>query len=344
MSTTIEALRGMLYQSQFRALIAEVENTDLRVRPEVMELKASALFELHRIDDVRAVAAQLKVLASQSEVALGEFLFLQGKIHYFEDRFELAEESFRLALGHQGRPRVRAGLGLGNVYFSAGKRDQAASIVDELRTMDCSEQLDLQISIAMLQGNISLVLDKAADQARAQFSSAFGMATPRGWTYFMHRALHGLARVARSESKPEEMRAYLSILRTIVDEKESLFMTHLINEWFMEDSFAIESAVDFDDLRMTIRVRDEWKSLNERPLVYRLLRFLHGCSEFVNKETIAKSLWADEHYHPETHDPRIYDLARRARSIVEAFDAQPIVLLSGRSGYRLATTKNGETK
>ena len=340
----IDKLRELLYRCLFLNLVDEARkmrdaDLDDATLASTLELSASALFELHRIDEVKDVAAELGALAKKSSVARGELLYLKGKIAYFEDDYDVAQAAFREASLHQDQNalRMRARLGLGNVCYSRGDRPGAVAILGELGTLEGHARSDLQISRAMLAGNIALTLDQAPDAARPHFRAAFGAAAPHGWTYFMQRALDGLARAARADQRPEEMQAYVEILRATIDEREALFMAHLFNKEFAEDASAIDSAMDFDEMRMAVRVRDQWRSLHERPLVYRFLRFLHGRPEFATKEAVAQSLWPDENYRPDTHDPRVYDIARRARSIVEAFESQPIVLLSGRSGYRLAT-------
>ncbi len=77
--------------------------------------------------------------------------------------------------------------------------------------------------------------------------------------------------------------------------------------------------------------------LHDKPLIYNFLEFLHRKPGFVSKSDIACHLWPDQKYKARTHDPRIFDLARRIRALIEPYENQPVCLLSGRFGYKLAS-------
>ena len=59
------------------------------------------------------MASELGALAVDSERALAELLYLQGKVAYFGRRYDVAEASFRQALASSERSarRIRACLG-----------------------------------------------------------------------------------------------------------------------------------------------------------------------------------------------------------------------------------------
>jgi hypothetical protein len=80
----------------------------------------------------------------------------------------------------------------------------------------------------------------------------------------------------------------------------------------------------------------KWVAFHDRPLLYRFLEVVYGSESFVPKDAIAKHLWPNDEYKPRLHDPRMFDIAKRVREIVTGCNEQPLTLLSGRLGYKLA--------
>jgi DNA-binding response OmpR family regulator len=158
-----------------------------------------------------------------------------------------------------------------------------------------------------------------------------------GWDFFIVRSLYALAHVEKTAKAPDRMKTTLEILQSFIDEKESVYLAHLINEQFKEESFAIKLPISFDNTNMRFTIDGQTIALHEKPLLFNFLQLLSRESQFVSKEKIAKTLWAEEYYHPNIHDARIFDIAKRARGLIEKYEEQPVILLSGRLGYKLAT-------
>ena len=176
----------------------------------------------------------------------------------------------------------------------------------------------------------------SSELAKTYFSKALSLAAAKTWNYFVTRCLYGLALVAEKNEQQSELLWTLNILRSFVDESELLYFSHLVNERFA-NQFTINTPIEFDSQNMRIMVKDRWLAFHDKPLLYRFLEILHKMQTFVGKDTLATDLWPDEDYKPRVHDPRIFDIAKRARQLIEAYEDQPIVLLSGRLGYKLAS-------
>ena len=123
----------------------------------------------------------------------------------------------------------------------------------------------------------------------------------------------------------------------VVDESEQLFFSHVVNEKF-KGYFSINTPMEFDTGNKRIMIKSSWVPFHDKPLLFQFLLLLHATGDFVGKESIARDLWPHEDYKPRVHDPRIFDIAKRARNLIESYEHQPVVLLSGRMGYKLAST------
>ena len=141
----------------------------------------------------------------------------------------------------------------------------------------------------------------------------------------------------QESGRPEALEATLDLLRCYLDTDESIYLTYLVNERFKDNNFTLNSPLQFDHEFKRIAVQGKWIPLHDKPLIYNFLDALHRKEGFVSKGQIAAKLWPDQQYKPRTHDPRIFDLARRIRALIEPYENQPVCLLSGRFGYKLAS-------
>ena len=96
--------------------------------------------------------------------------------------------------------------------------------------------------------------------------------------------------------------------------------------------------MDMNEDQKLILIDGKVLDLSHRPVIFEFLKVLASKVGFASKEVISEALWPKETYFPTIHDARIFDIARRTRQILEKNSEQPILLISGRSGYRLNKT------
>lgn len=83
-----------------------------------------------------------------------------------------------------------------------------------------------------------------------------------------------------------------------------------------------------------------WRCLAKKPLILGFCVSLMQRDGAVSKEVLAKDLWPDQLYRRATHDPRIYDISRRLRSLLTQESEGAWYIQGSREGYRLlANTK-----
>jgi len=340
-----EMYRNMLYRCEFKKLVGVLDkrlgglNSD-GAKVSCLVFKAAALFEMHRIADINGIVDELQSISTKNEAVQLDLENLVGRLAFFQGKFDVAREKFEFVLNRSADNlyfRARALLGLGNVMYMERHFTSVPPLLAVLEAIDLSAAPDLSITRSLLSGNYSWSAAKAYEKARHHFHTAMSAAHGTAWTYFVLRSLWGLAFVARQEGKVEELRSLLGILRACINPVECPFMAYTLNHEFKDDAFAIPTPIEFDDQRLQIKVRGAWHLFHEKPLIFRFLRLLSRNTDFLQKEDISRHLWEGEAYNPAVHDLRIYDLAKRSRSVIEAFDEQPVILLSGRSGYKLAS-------
>jgi len=334
---TIEVLRGQFYRCKFRQIVETLSGFDtgsLDYAQAVM--KANALFELHQVPEARATLAAL----TPSDQFNEECLYAIARLSYFDGDYEGARTSFQKVVdqSESDRHKFRGLLGLANVLYTEGSFDKLPAIIERLCEFEPIKRDDDRISLTIFLGNYYLASGSSTELAKKYFTQALSTAAARNWNYFVLRSLYGLASVADKAAVPLEVQSTLNILCAFVDEEESVYFSYLVNERFKNNSFSINTPIEFDTENKRILVKDRWLPFHDKPLLYRFLELLHERRQFVPKEVIAVELWPNEDYKPRSHDPRIFDIAKRARAMIEAYENQPVVLLSGRLGYKLAST------
>ena len=90
-----------------------------------------------------------------------------------------------------------------------------------------------------------------------------------------------------------------------------------------------------DPSRLCVLIGGKWISFRRKILVFRLLEALNRPGNVVSKRDIAGVLWPHETYRPLLHDPRIFDLVQRTRSILRELSRCDVLLLTSHDGYSL---------
>ena len=330
-----DKLRELFYSCKFRSVLATLSNLE-KLDYDQAVMKANALFELHRVPEARATLASIAPATDFNE----EHLYASARLAYFDGDRDAARKTFLEIFEHSDSPkhRFRSLLGIANVYYSDGQFEQLPPIIEHLCGFEPLEKIDDRISLMIFLGNWYLASGTSTELAKKHFTQALGAAAAKNWNYFILRSLYGLASVAEKTDAQQELHWTLNILRAFVDEEESIYFSYLVNEKFKNNSFSIDTQIEFDTENKRILVKDRWLPFHDKPLLYRFLELLHERRQFVSKDIIATDLWPHEDYKPRVHDPRIFDIAKRARALIETYENQPVVLLSGRLGYKLAST------
>lgn len=294
--------------------------------------------ELHQVD---SAVTLLKALATNDGFDCDEdYLYALARVNYFLDDLDNARLLFEKIYSgtSQLKFRFKSLLGIGNIYLHQKNFAETDMISSKLRSFEPLEDDGDKISLLIFFGNLAAAGGEGMQISKAYFFKALKKAVRNGWSYYTLRCLYGLASMYRQGNQKHEEKLLLSIIQTCVDEDEARYFSYLVNRKFGSDEVPIRTQIDFDRANMRILVHNRWLTLHDKPILFQFLLLLHERDEFVSKTEIAKSLWSEEDYRPRVHDPRIADIAKRLRALIETFEEQPLIILSNRMGYRLAST------
>jgi len=336
---SINALQDLFYRSKFSELLQTLDSQevgDVCLDSERALLKANTLFELHRVADAKKY---LKSVSQQKDGFDEAYLYSAARLCYFDSAPSEARSLFTEIAEHSTdrNYKFKSLLGIANTYFTEGEYNKIPPIISELHTFEPLTRDDEKISFLIFLGNYYFVSGFSSALAKQYFKKALSTAASLTWTYFITRSLFGIACVCEKDGQNQELLWTLDILQSFVDQSEQLFFSFVVNNRFKQH-FSINTPMEFDNTNKRILVKNKWLGFHDKPLLFQFLLKLHEKADFINKEAIANELWPNETYKSRIHDPRIFDIAKRARNLIEAYENQPIVLLSGRMGYKLAST------
>lgn len=340
-SMTLDGLKDLFYRARFKEVLHVLSEMEILaiergsfLAPEFVLIRANTLFELHRVPDAKEILVALQ----ERDPDDLDCLYGKARLCYFDMRLVEARSIFeRLAIGDCGKSlRFKALLGVANTLYTMRNLEAIPPILQDLLTFEPLENEDEQLSLLIFLGNYYYSTNSDLDLAKEYFRKAMSKAAARSWTYFIVRSLIELATVCQKGGQQAELCWTLNMLQAFIDSSQQFYMLHLVNNQFKQH-FTVNAPLEFDTANNRIFVNNRWIAFHEKPLLFRFLLMLHESEMFVPKAQIANALWPHERYRPRTHDPRIFDIAKRARSVIEAYDRQPVVLLSGRMGYKLAS-------
>lgn len=335
----IARLQDLFYRCKFSELLTEIAALEAAglADSEVALIKANALFEQHQVPECRAALRSI----SQAKDTFDEaYLYAAARLCYLDDNPQadarpLFEEIHRET--KKDSYKFKSLLGIANTYYTKGEYAKIPDLITQLHAFEPLPRDDERISLMIFLGNFYFASGQSSELAKQYFKKALSAAAANTWTYFITRSLYGIAAICEKESQASELMWTLDILQSFVDQSELRFFAHVVNVKF-KAHFSINTPMEFDTANRRIMIRDKWLAFHDRPLLFQFLLLLHMTGSFVEKEAIAKDLWPEEGYKPRVHDPRIFDIAKRARNLIEGYENQPVVLLSGRMGYKLAST------
>lgn len=346
--THLTQVQDLCYRCQFKDVVAEVDRFhDIdRSSEHFFQLqlyKSQALFEMHQVSLAKKL---LQELTQHHEKQSERYLYVMAKLHYTDKDWEKASRLFRLLADQSESVKdyFQAQLGLANIYFSINKREELARLMPELEELLDLVKLDQKLSYVLLEANMKHRIQGATQKAKTRFYEVITQSHPKQWNYFIIKSLYGLSVMYLDLSKQEALESSLELLRCYLNTDESVYLTYLVNDKFKDVDFSISSPLQFDSEHRRVGVANQWIELHEKPLLYGFLEYLHRRACFVSKQEIASELWPDQEYKARVHDPRIFDIARRIRTMIEPYENQPVRLLSGRYGYKLASQDQLESQ
>lgn len=336
---TLRRLQDLFYRGKFSELLHELEratNDQCELDAELTLLKANTLFELHQVNEAKETLSRV----SKNQDGFDEaYLYALARLCYLDDKARDARPIFEDILQHTSNChyRFKSLLGIANTHYSEGNYHLLPPLLKELHALEPLPRDDEKISLLIFLGNFHLASGARADLAKEYYKKALSAAGANTWTYFITRSLYGMAAVCERLGQTSELMWTLDVLQAFVDQSEQRYYSYVVNDRF-KAHFSINTPVEFDTANRRIMVKHQWLPFHDRPLLFQFLLLLHESGTFVDKEQVARTLWPGEGYKPRIHDPRIFDIAKRARGVIEAYEHQPVVLLSGRMGYKLAST------
>lgn len=334
----MNALQELFYRSKFNELLKTLEHDELRggLDTERSLLKANTLFELHRVSDAKKF---LKTVRQQKDGFDEAYLYAAARLCYFDNNPSGARPLFAEITDNTNNEhyKFKSLLGIANTHYTEGDYGKIPPIISQLHAFEPLSREDEKISFLIFLGNYYFMSGASSELAKQYFKKALSTAAALTWTYFITRSLYGIAAVCEKEGQTQELLWTLDILQAFVDQSEQLFFSYVVNERFKQH-FSINTPMEFDNTNKRIMLKNKWVGFHDKPLLFQFLLMLHERADFISKEMIAGELWPNEGYKPRVHDPRIFDIAKRARNLIEEYENQPVVLLSGRMGYKLAST------
>ena len=337
----IRHLQNLLLKCQNIRVAAETDpatlgGTNTSLRLEVLLKRHSALIELNRIPECHELIGRIlsEAEAGQSPLsiyALGRFRYLMKR----NDEAELLFQNLLEKAGHLRRWRVAAQFGLGSVAWSRNDRagvTRWTTILDH-DDLDDAEGFNLQI----LKARFARAVLKEVDAAEALYWDVTRKSMPSGFQFFHLHGLYGLALCAKERGDTSRLTFFAELLEKMINPAECPFLLWQFNEDCASEKQVIRETASFDDARMVMHLGSRSIELISKPLIFAFLKLMSEHRDrFVTKDEIARALWRTEDYHPFIHDPRIFDVVQRTRKCIEVFEDRPVVLLSGRMGYRIA--------
>ncbi|RZA20669.1 MAG: hypothetical protein EOP10_17745 [Proteobacteria bacterium] len=338
---TISEVKELFYQCRFKQVVQTVDSlsaaSDVSVDHHFMlqMRKSMALFEMHKVAESRSVLRDLtQYQQKQSDV----YLYATARLAYADQEYEMAERLFKILADRSETVKdyFQAVLGLANVYYSLKKPHDIDRLIHDMEELLDLVNLDQKLSLYLLRANANHAFHQDAGLAKKHLQTCIREAASQGWNYFIIKALYTQACIYKDLGKFDSLEVSLDMLHCYLDPEECVYLTYLVNEKFKDLDYSLSCSMQMDPDLRRICVQEKWIPLHDKPLIYDFLELLYSKGTFVGKNEIATRLWPEEEYKPRTHDPRIFDLARRIRALIEPYENQPVCLLSGRQGYKLA--------
>jgi tetratricopeptide (TPR) repeat protein len=348
-SPIVQRLVDEWTQCRFRQVEKEIAQIAEGELPEddyfrLQLLRSQALFELHRVSEAKALLQSLTTIEPKHS---NNFLYALARLTYIDQDMAKAKRLFTTLLdrAESAEEYFNASLGLGYILIHENRYFEASKIQRELEELCDSVSLDKALGYHLFSAQIVFGLDDNADKAWEIYRTVIRIAGSKSWTYWTIKALYGLAVMEKTLGRLESARTIVNLMKSYLTPEETVFQNYLVNLQFTEQAIGVASPITFDTARKQIKVQgDDWLSLHDKAIIFNFLYFLHKQEKFAGKAQIARHLWPEEAYVPKLHDPRIFDIAKRTKKMIERYERQPVLLLSGRLGYKLTSNYNNHSE
>lgn len=313
---------------------------------ELSIIKANAYFELGQVEKSRET---LKNILELTDSSTDTYLYACARLCYLNGELEQAEEIFNELLEYTDKQdyQFKCLLGIANILYTKYLHAQITlevyqtkveAIFFDLENCKPANDNKIAISYEFFKGNYARsIAIEPIETVLKHYKNVIKSASQNGWLYYQIKGLYGQATVYEAYGQLEKMKWTLDILATFIDENEMVSFTNVVNNKFKLYYEKTALPVKFDTKNQRINFGNDWMPLHDRPLIYRFLETVHGNESFVPKSEVAKYLWPEQDYKPRIHDPRIFDVAKRVKNILND-QSNSLKLLSGRVGYKLVNS------
>ena len=192
---SIEEIKDLCYQCEFRAVVDAVDaslkrNPDSESFFKLQLYKSQALFEMHRVDEAKAL---LKRLTEHEEKQSDFYLYVMAKLHYSDQEWEKSIRLFRLLAdkSESVKDYFKAILGLANAYFSINKSTEIKRLLSELEEMLDIVPADQALSYQLIKANVTYLFDNDVPSAKRIFYEVIRESIEKEWNYFIIKSLFG---------------------------------------------------------------------------------------------------------------------------------------------------------
>lgn len=347
--TEIE-IKNLYWQCEFTKVNNLIENyfcdksvdqkSDKSIR--LRTFHARALFEMHRLADVKKIYSNLLAL---DLLESDDYLYSVACFYYHDEQYEKSEVMLTELVDRCETLSVfhKAKLAIANIYITQKKYKEYSKIVSELEELYDVIALDEQIIYLEQKANAKRLFESKLDESKEIFCKIISLSIKNNWNYFIIRSLEGMAQIYDQAGNSGALEATLEILKCYLKPDETRYLQYKINKKYKDKNLTLISTIQFDYERKRICVQKEWVPLHDKPLLFLFLKILNDSGRFMSKSEIADQLWPDQLYLARIHDPRIFDIAKRVRMMIEPYENQPVSLLSSRLGYKLAGSSGSES-
>ena len=295
-----------------------------------------ALWELGQDEEAKRHLEDLQGSVAKTSDA---FLLVLAQWSAKKRDFNKAERLFQLLLDRSqtADSLVSAKIGLCQIAVMRADKFQALKWLKDINESNELLESDVLIQIQLIQAACAIhFYSDLAETKRHLRQSLRLTATLASSYHLVQTILQQLDSAARFQQM-EEVKVVSEWLDALLPENAVAFRTRMKDLLMLvHDPKQKPATVQFDKERKRVLLNGQWMAFHEKPILFNFLEILCSRSQFVSKKEISEYLWQEQRYKPRIHDPRLFDIARRIRCILDEYPSNNMALLSGRLGYLLA--------
>jgi hypothetical protein len=345
----LEECQKLFYQAELKPLVKmtkgmDVKDWSFKEKSRLIVLLSDAYCELNQ-EDKAIESLDLFLSENGAEKDTDFYQYVKGKLFQISGNDGIAGKYFANVLERVSDRELlfktlvqMRSLKLGLESSEVSKFDQVNALFTYLDNSLLESREDLEIELELLKGNIKLLAQSAPlSEVKDHFSKSLSIAAKNNWFYYMAKSLLGITKTYWKFRQYSKAESSLFILNSMIKSYDlKRIKKYIKNELKFGRKKYDGELIEFDSTSFSFRVKEQQIDLSQRPKVFSFLKASYTPSKFVSKREMAKVLWPGEMYSKTSgHDARIFDIAKRARGIVNSFPDE-LMFFSGRLGYRLA--------